>query len=116
MSNISISSSSVDVASDDLLHDNANTPKRNVFSGPGDDYVSPFNQKAIDLMLIGIFLLLVVIVSCCCIHAFFVCKSRKQKRLVLPSPEEITTTAMVTEIMTTAIVNGETGNVENSSL
>jgi hypothetical protein len=89
---------------EDMRNDDENIPKRNVFSGPGNEYFSPSVQKAIDLLMIGTLLFLGVLVTGCCVHVFFVCKSRKQKRLVVPSPEGI---------MEAAIVNRET--LETSS-
>jgi hypothetical protein len=93
-----------DVFPEDLQSDD-NQPKSNIFSGPGNEHFPSSNQKANHLLMIGILLLFVAIVFGCCVNTFFVCKSRKQKRLVKPTRDEIV-------VMTTVIVHGETGNGE----
>jgi hypothetical protein len=100
MSNIINSTTGIFDASPDVLrHDDEDIQKRNVFSGPGYEYNTPSNQSAIDLMMIGILLLLVLIVTGCCTYTILVCKARKQKRLVKPSPEEIMAAVIVHEIL-----------------
>lgn len=103
MANNNVTNSSIfDVFPDHVQHDDGNITGGDA-SSAHEKFV-PYNQKAIDLLIIGIILLSNVIAVACCVRTFFICKSRKQKRLVAPSPEGVEAAA---------IVNGETGGDGN---
>jgi hypothetical protein len=80
---------------DDLQHDDATTAFGGIIPETDYDGSSSATQKAIDLLLIGIILLSTVIALDCCIRTYFVCKSRKRKRLIAPFPEETVAAVIV---------------------
>ncbi|KAG7368638.1 hypothetical protein IV203_031381 [Nitzschia inconspicua] len=64
----------------------------------GDNLDPPVSskRKATELLMIGIILLSIVLLIDCVIRCYFICKSRKQKRLVVPSPEGVMAAVVVT--------------------
>lgn len=71
-------------------HDDADTPR--LKSPAINDDISSIKLKAFNLLVIGIILMTLVVAIDCFIRTYLVCKLRKQKRSVTPSPEEMIAT------------------------
>jgi hypothetical protein len=59
-------------------------------------------NKAITLLMVGVILLSVVVVVDGCVRCYMICKIRKQKRTVVPSPDDM--------LAATAIATGDADN------
>ena len=73
-----------------IIHDDGLIDHGNVGTIDGMDHaISSHNNKAITLLMVGIILLSVVVVIDGCVRCYMICKIRKQKRTVVPSPDDM---------------------------
>jgi hypothetical protein len=71
----------------DIFDNDNNVNHDDGFSDHGN--VGSQNSKAITMLIVGVILLSVVVVIDGCVRCYMICKIRKQKRTVVPSPDDV---------------------------